>query len=505
MNKIALASGLLALLAPALAAGQASMEREIAVDHLRSPPGPDPLIGGEGTALAEPGRLVLGAALSWVDRPLVVADPSGEVDGALVRGRLGLDLGLAVGLTRWLELGAALPVVLFQSGDGEAGGRALPALASAGTGDLRLRAKVALLTSVRDGFGVGFVVEGFFPTAVRGGFAGDDGFGGAALVLADFRLLGFHLALSAGYRIRPRRELGDLTVDDEILWSAAFRAPLPRDLALLVHASGAHGVLGPDGPFGAQDENPVLLHAGLELPALGDLRAVVAGGLGVTSGYGAPRFDLLLQVRYAPRDHDADGDGILDHLDRCPEIPEDEDGFRDDDGCPDEDNDGDGVLDLIDSCPDEPEDVDGVEDDDGCPETDADGDGVPDESDRCPLEPEDADGVLDGDGCPEGDADGDGIDDPVDECADAAEDEDGFEDGDGCPDPDNDGDRIPDEADRCPGDPEDLDGFEDDDGCPDPDNDGDGVPDEADRCPEEPEDVDGVEDDDGCPEAGRRR
>ena len=43
---------------------------------------------------------------------------------------------------------------------------------------------------------------------------------------------------------------------------------------------------------------------------------------------------------------DADGDGIPDELDQCPNEAEDVDGFQDDDGCPDLDNDGDGISDA---------------------------------------------------------------------------------------------------------------------------------------------------------------
>src|SRR5262249_25031782 len=42
---------------------------------------------------------------------------------------------------------------------------------------------------------------------------------------------------------------------------------------------------------------------------------------------------------------DDDGDGVKNADDRCPDQPEDEDGFQDADGCPDPDNDGDGILD----------------------------------------------------------------------------------------------------------------------------------------------------------------
>src|SRR6185369_544157 len=64
---------------------------------------------------------------------------------------------------------------------------------------------------------------------------------------------------------------------------------------------------------------------------------------------------------------DRDGDGSADVIDRCPDDPEDRDGFEDDDGCPDPDNDRDGVLDVNDRCPSVPEDLDGRQDQDGCP------------------------------------------------------------------------------------------------------------------------------------------
>jgi len=115
------------------------------------------------------------------------------------------------------------------------------------------------------------------------------------------------------------------------------------------------------------------------------------------------------------------------------------------------DLDGDGICADVDRCPDVPEDFDGYEDDDGCPEDqDSDGDGIPDSIDQCPLDPEDFDGYLDDDGCPDLDNDADGIPDSRDKCPDDPEDPDGFEDDDGCPDLDNDGDRIPDLEDECP-------------------------------------------------------
>ena len=131
----------------------------------------------------------------------------------------------------------------------------------------------------------------------------------------------------------------------------------------------------------------------------------------------SPRDRCTVAKRVAdPGPGDQDGDGIPDDVDQCPRVPEDKDGFQDDDGCPEDDNDGDGIPDAVDKCPMEPEDRDGFEDDDGCPELDNDHDGLNDAVDACPMEPEDKDGFEDDDGCPDVDNDKDGILDAVDKC-----------------------------------------------------------------------------------------
>jgi outer membrane protein OmpA-like peptidoglycan-associated protein len=164
---------------------------------------------------------------------------------------------------------------------------------------------------------------------------------------------------------------------------------------------------------------------------------------------------------------DTDKDGIDDQEDSCPEVPEDFDGFQDDDGCPDNDNDQDAVWDVADSCKNIPEDIDGFEDSDGCPDYDNDKDEVPDNLDKCPMEQEDKDNYRDEDGCPEIDNDGDGVRDADDKCPILAEDIDMFEDTDGCPEFDNDKDGVPDSVDNCMNEPEVFNGYKDNDGCPD--------------------------------------
>jgi hypothetical protein len=175
----------------------------------------------------------------------------------------------------------------------------------------------------------------------------------------------------------------------------------------------------------------------------------VAAGRGLIAGIGTPDVRGVFSLSFVPGtaelapihpppppkiDGDADGDGLKDSVDRCPEVAEDKDMFDDTDGCPDLDNDSDGFEDAKDMCPLDAEDKDGFQDEDGCPDKDNDNDSVPDAQDKCPNTPEDKDGFLDVDGCP---------------------------------DPDNDSDGILDGQDMCPNEPETINGNTDDDGCPD--------------------------------------
>lgn len=156
-------------------------------------------------------------------------------------------------------------------------------------------------------------------------------------------------------------------------------------------------------------------------------------------------FTIALGISlYLGKPKDTDHDGIPDKMDKEPRLPEDFDGFEDEDGAPEVDNDGDGILDPYDKATLQPEDIDGFQDSDGVPDPDNDDDGIPDVRDACP-----------------------GSDATVSNNIETEEDFDNFQDEDGCPDDDNDGDGIPDTDDQCPDQPETFNDFQDEDGCPD--------------------------------------
>ena len=293
----------------------------------------------------------------------------------------------------------------------------------------------------------------------------------------------FQWAAWGGYRslYRAAATFGTVAIDDEVLYGAAMGLEIDSDrLRLNVEGFGST-IVGQARTFVPQGALSGALHTAAELDSNllwhldSGVLLTLGGGAGLTPAAGVPIFRATAGVGWAPKElrqvapGDLDGDTIIDDLDLCVDEPEDFDGYRDEDGCPDMDNDLDRILDVRDTCPDEPEDIDGWKDADGCPDLDNDGDGLRDGADRCPDVAEDFDGDRDEDGCPEheGDRDSDGLLDSEDECPEDPEDFDEWQDLDGCPEYDNDLDTIVDPLDTCPNSPENFNGVLDGDGCPD--------------------------------------
>jgi outer membrane protein OmpA-like peptidoglycan-associated protein len=427
--------------------------------------------------------LSAGLVLRLGGAPLVacIEDAAGtcSAQGNLVSERFAADLVTAIGFDR-LGLHAQLPVILHQASDFDPAS-GMTRLSSAAIGDLRLGGKLGV---VRGDHGqLGLDVTASLPTGGGSNFVGNQGTIVESRALVGYRSGSISVGASAGYAWRSRSaRLVNLYLDDELVYAAGVELAATDTFSLGVSFSGRLGLI--KDPMShaspSSEERPAELLASLRYWLTSSLAVEAGAGPAVTSGYG-PSFRALAGLRWLhhrtkapeaapPANPDRDHDGIANDDDKCPDEPEDADGFKDDDGCPDLDNDMDGIADAKDKCPLEPEDKDGFQDDDGCPDPDNDGDGIADAADKCPLE---------------------------------AEDKDGFQDDDGCPDPDNDGDGIPDAADKCPLEPEDKDGFQDDDGCPELDNDGDGIPDAKDKCPNEPEVFNAFEDEDGCPDKGK--
>jgi hypothetical protein len=471
--------------------------------------GPHNFITIDGADVPEHKRLSFGLTLNYQRRPYTLYTTGTQTGTAhLVDNQFVGEIDAAIGLFDRFQFGIGVPYTLLLNGDAAdamgvaTGGR----LHENGIGDLRIEGKAQLATLGDDDqysfAAVGGVTVPTSKAVTDAAYLGDKSVTGRIKAIGMVSLGKVRAAANLGLLFRGTSYSFATQMGHQMLYGAAASYEFEHRIEVMLELFGRSGVTQFDKFY--TDVNPFEVDVSGRWGVTSMVSVYAGGGKGLGTGIGAPELRLFAGAQFNPDFRDRDHDGVYDVDDKCPDQPEDRDGFQDDDGCPDLDNDNDGIPDATDKCPNDPEDLDQFEDEDGCPDPDNDKDGIPDINDACPNAAEDHKGKRPNDGCPSSaeDSDGDGVPDTIDKCPDDPEDRDGFQDDDGCPDLDNDNDGIPDNFDSCPNDAEDPDGFEDDDGCPDPDNDKDGFPDAEDKCPNKPETLNGNKDDDGCPDPG---
>lgn len=321
----------------------------------------DGWVNAEGTAVrGTDDRFEFGAYLNYQRNPLVVTDEDGDVVRSLVDGRAGLDLVASATLFGPLALGLSLPVYFAQTGDAD------PSFA--GIGDLRVVPKLRIIDD-RELFGLALAAEVRVPTNT-GDFSGSDGVTLIPKLIADhlFRS-GLHLGFNGGVAIRRTETLGNLNAGSEIVYAAAvgYRfGGMSGSTEIGLEGVGAIGLEESD-----SEELPLEAFVFARHFVSEEWQLLGGPSFGILEGYGVPTWRAFVGVRFTPTNHDRDHDGIGDSEDQCPNDPEDRDGDRDSDGCPDEDPDGDrdGVPDYDDLCPNAKETINGIDDEDGCPDT----------------------------------------------------------------------------------------------------------------------------------------
>ena len=311
-----------------------------------------------------------GLFLNYADDPLVARGGDGSILSRPVDYAFTADLLASLALFDFAEIAVDLPVHLAYGGDPlDVGGQVFQA--GGGIGDLRVIPKVAFSTRGRGkvNFAFGAAVPFTLPTGSGDALRGAGGVTAEPKLLFGLRGTRWGLALNGGFRLRPDADTTQLAGNEVTFGAGGSYAVLPRrDLFdVLVEVVGGK-YLSPNRPD--VGTLPLELFAGAALKPHPDWSVYLGGGPGLGDGLGSPDVRLIGGVRFSPNPttdyRDSDNDGVADAFDRCPKRQEDQDGFADDDGCPEDDNDRDGVPDDDDECPDTPEGKNG--DGDGCPD-----------------------------------------------------------------------------------------------------------------------------------------
>ena len=339
----ALLSSLVACGLPAIAVAQTSTSN-VTVQQYQPSPFSDRTFRLDGTEVERAGDFRVGLDLDYAFRPLVLVDQSAGIFQAgtsgpnhnLIEHAVGGTLLANVGLGHRLELGLAVPLSLFRTGEKLDG---VPTPSAAGVGSPSLGVMVRLLSL--GGLGVGASVVATLPVGV-GKLTHEDGFSGVGRLFADYRLGALSFGASGGFRLRGEQSFYSLALGNELDFAAGAQFKLASRTALMAEAAGTTEAMH---PFSDKRLTPIEALAGLR-QRIGKLYFTLGAGPGLVHGYGSPAFRAVAGLTWANRAPDSDGDGISDDDDQCPDVAEDRDGFEDADGCPDPDNDDDGILDV---------------------------------------------------------------------------------------------------------------------------------------------------------------
>src|SRR5262249_8006940 len=133
------------------------------------------------------------------------------------------------GLLRWLEAGLTVPVTYWQTGDPD-----LPTgnVSKGGLRDLRAQLKATIARQDRNGLlGIAIVPELSLPLGTNNRFLRAGNFVFSPHVVVDRTLdllFGLRASLAAGVNIRPKAQIGNIEVDDEIFYRLGVGVGLPN-------------------------------------------------------------------------------------------------------------------------------------------------------------------------------------------------------------------------------------------------------------------------------------
>ncbi|MEQ1568594.1 MAG: OmpA family protein [Myxococcota bacterium] len=172
----------------------------------------------------------------------------------------------------------------------------------------------------------------WFPTSGLDAAISSRGLAGELALVASREFGRVSAAANLGYRVLPFVVVDDVRVDDAVTARLGGGFAVTEALGLTAELAGQAGVRGQAATM------PVELVAGARYRA-GAVGVHAGVGRGLTAALGTPSARALAAVTYAPAprpDGDVDQDRILDASDDCVRLPEDRDGWKDTDGCPED-------------------------------------------------------------------------------------------------------------------------------------------------------------------------
>lgn len=291
-------------------------------------------------------RWLLDMGYSYGRSPLMATNTGLPGTRNLVADQHQFELKLVLGLPH-VQVGLAMPLVVYQTGEpwSDSTGQQRDEVHWFAVGDLRLHVKAMLLDPRRYGVGIAIGVDLFTPTGQGDRFAGSPSVVFRPRLVLDYWVKRIaYFALNVAYVLRQAERLEELEIDDQLELSFGVMVRfgvLGRPFYLFGEIVAATQVRD---PFRVDGGTPVEGRFGIRLQNSDNFFFEISWGAAVRRADGLPRYRVMMNLgltflmpgltRRKKRPPDRDGDGVPDSRDRCPDQPEDLDGFEDADGCP---------------------------------------------------------------------------------------------------------------------------------------------------------------------------
>jgi OOP family OmpA-OmpF porin len=301
-----------------------------------------------------------GIRFNYAFRPIVLhastsADGSGERRLSVIEHQLTADLFASMGFFRRFSIGFDLPVVVAQTGDDLSHDAAATKLLGPGqlplsaVGDPGIDVKLTLVKPPAEdkGAALGIFNRLTIPLGDPSSFLGEGSVTDEVRALFDGHFASaFTVHLTAGAKFRGDQATfacGGVALNDcltrfghEMLWAAGleldtklFKVP---NMTWFAELRG-YLPIAPISPFESRLPSGTFASVSARY-AVRDVSFFLGPEFALDSGVGNAPFRITIGIAFAPRNHDRDGDGIDDDVDKCPDRAEDPDGVDDQDGCP---------------------------------------------------------------------------------------------------------------------------------------------------------------------------
>ncbi|QRO01034.1 OmpA family protein [Archangium violaceum] len=247
------------------------------------------LLAGNGELLV-PGGVSAGLVGHYQHLPLVLRNGGERM--ARVRHRASTVLAGSYGVLPWLEVGAQLPVVLWQQG-GDSSHMGLPPLTAHGLGTPVLQARLGLL-SLRQEQPVDLSVDlgAGLPVGSPSALARDPGMRFRARVTVGRRWGWLEPALDAGVLLRPSNPLSGTA-------STNLIPELRLGAGVAVTHKGLRGELAIRSAFSMDTRSPSIeVLGGVRMPLPHGLELFALGGPGLGTAPGTPTARVLLGLGF---------------------------------------------------------------------------------------------------------------------------------------------------------------------------------------------------------------